>query len=99
VSRTPYVLVALITLLAAAAWAAQNEGTAAPIQGRFVIAFSPIVRADTFLVDTETGRVWQSIRYTDMPGEPLIWRYMERVDSHEHLLKWFDRYAKDRPGG
>lgn len=57
--------------------------------GRFVITFSPFARADTFLLDTQTGKVWHLTKYTDVEGEPLIWKIMERVDSEAQLLQWF----------
>jgi hypothetical protein len=31
------------------------------VHGRWEILFSPIARADTFLLDTETGRTWQLV--------------------------------------
>jgi hypothetical protein len=35
-------------------------GTASVGVQRYQIVFNPNVRADTFLLDTQTGRVWQS---------------------------------------
>lgn len=36
-----------------------------PEAGRFAIFYSPLVRADTFLVDTEVGQVWQMTQAAD----------------------------------
>jgi hypothetical protein len=40
----------------------QPQAISAP--GRYQIFFSPNVRADTFLVDTSTGRIWRMMRFT-----------------------------------
>ena len=34
---------------------------AEPNNGRYQVVFSPMVRADTFLLDTATGTIWQSV--------------------------------------
>ncbi len=52
---------------------------------RFQIFFSPFVRADTFLVDTQTGKVWELIKFTDIQGEPRVWTRMYRLDDDEQL--------------
>ena len=43
----------------------QPQPISAP--GRYQIFFSPNVRADTFLVDTSTGRIWRMTRIQDEP--------------------------------
>ncbi len=48
--------------------------------GRFRIFFSPHARADTFLLDTQTGRVWQLM---GLNGEPTAWTPMTRLDTSE----------------
>jgi hypothetical protein len=49
--------------------------------GRYQIVISPHGARDTFLVDTGTGRVWQLVKFTDLVGEPDVWRIMPRVDN------------------
>ena len=49
--------------------------------GRYQIVMNPQVRADTFLLDTATGKIWQMAKLTDMKGEPVVWQYMERLDN------------------
>lgn len=56
--------------------------------GRFVIVFSPYARADTFLLDTQTGKTWQLAKYTDVLGEPLVWQYLSKFDNEADLLQW-----------
>lgn len=63
---------------------------------RFVIWSNPNVRADTFLLDTWTGRVWELLTYTDIEGKPRIWQYMVRVDTPKELLDWL-RPTERRP--
>ncbi len=53
----------------------------APQNGRYAIVFSPNVRADTFLLDTKTGNVWQQVKYTDLDGEPMVWTEMTIEDG------------------
>jgi hypothetical protein len=60
--------------------------------GRFQLVFSPTTPTDKFLVDTQTGKVWQLARFTDVKGNPVVWQYMYRIDNineqekfaHEH---------------
>lgn len=52
-----------------------------PPVGRYQIVFSPNVRADTFLLDTQKGRVWQMTKFSDLPGEPTAWNEMDVIDS------------------
>ena len=51
-------------------------------QGRF-----QIVRADneTFLLDTATGRAWQSRKAVDLEADPDIWVPTARVDVPEEV--------------
>jgi len=49
-------------------------------EGRFRIFFSPHARADTFLLDMQTGRVWQ---LKGLDGEPTAWAPMTRLDNSE----------------
>jgi hypothetical protein len=46
------------------------------------------MRADAFLVDTVTGRVWKPIQFTDLEGEPAAWKYQDRIDSLDELRMW-----------
>ena len=47
---------------------------------RFQIVFNPNVRADTFLLDTQKGKVWQMTKYTDIENQPTVWQPMEIID-------------------
>ena len=61
--------------------------------GRYVIVFSPIVRADTFLLDSQTGKVWELVTITDVNGQPRIWNAMDRVDSSGQFVEWLRRQS------
>jgi hypothetical protein len=47
------------------------------LNGRYKIFYSPIARTDTFLLDTQTGKVWQLVKDKD---DNLLWQPMERKE-------------------
>jgi hypothetical protein len=49
--------------------------------GRYVIAFSPATKPETFLVDTQKGRVWQLAKFTELEGEPTLWKGIVAIDD------------------
>jgi hypothetical protein len=55
---------------------------------RYQIFFSPFARADAYLVDTQTGRVWTKLTFTDLQGDPEAWMYQPRIDSHAEFVSW-----------
>jgi hypothetical protein len=66
----------------------------APIQnGRFQIFFNPNVRADTFLLDTQTGKVWQLTKFTNLIGDPTVWNRMERIDDDKQEFQLTRSYG------
>jgi hypothetical protein len=68
---------------------------AAARDGRFQIIFNPRgLRADTFLLDTQTGKIWRPTQFTDLEGDPSVWHFEDRVDSREDLLTWSAGYRK-----
>lgn len=54
--------------------------------GRYVLVQHPTIRADQYLLDTCTGRVWNKVTYTDVKAD--VWQPIPRVDSEEELSKW-----------
>jgi hypothetical protein len=56
--------------------------------GRYQIVINPQVRADTFLLDTETGRIWMPTQYTDTVGEPTVWKVQDRVNNEAEFKAW-----------
>lgn len=45
---------------------------AAHAHGRYQIVISPFTERNTYLLDTETGAVWQLQALTTLNGEPLV---------------------------
>ncbi len=94
----------LIASLAVLTWPAssqsaqpsQGQQSGSEVTGRFTIIFNPEIRADLFLLDTQTGKVWALVRYTDVFGEPRVWLRMERLDSLEDRILW-ERAQTVRP--
>ena len=56
--------------------------------GRYQVFFGPHARADQYLVDTDTGRIWQKTAYTDLVGEPEVWLPLTRVDNDADFNAW-----------
>jgi hypothetical protein len=48
----------------------------------------PDIRADTFLLDTQTGRIWTPVVYSNVKGQPTIWKYEERIDDAAAYDLW-----------
>ena len=62
--------------------------------GRYQIFFSPHARADVYLLDTETGKIWRPVTITNASDSnlsgapPEIWLYQERVDTETEFKVW-----------
>ena len=80
-------------------WALNEKATTAGKQvslnagqsGRYQIVSNPNIRADTRLLDTQTGRTWINVEYTDLQGRPDVWRMEDRVDNPKELSEWWNR--------
>jgi hypothetical protein len=60
----------------------------ASTMGRYQLVFNPSVRADTFLLDTQTGKVWIRTQITNVKGTPDIWKYQDRIDNEAQEILW-----------
>lgn len=58
-----------------------SPGTGSPALPRYQVVFSPHVRADTFLLDTQKGRVWVLAKFSDIPGEPSAFDEIDVIDN------------------
>ncbi len=83
------VILSLVLLVLEISLAAEQD-TTAEVE-RYQIFFSPIARADAYLVDTKTGKVWTNIQYTDVQGQPRVWVYQEKIDSKEEFKQWLEQ--------
>src|SRR5262249_11304728 len=68
------------------------------LPGRYRIIINENVRADTFLLDTQTGRIWTSVKYTDLEGEPTVWKLQDRVNSQAELAQWIAQHNFKKEG-
>ena len=61
--------------------------------GRYQIIVSPGSRADTFLIDTQKGKVWAMTQITDVADKPSLWMPMTVIDRDRELgpdfVDWF----------
>ena len=81
----------VLAVFAPSALSAEENAPLTP--GRYQIVLNPQARADTFLLDTATGRVWRAVNYHSRVGEPTIWEWMDRVDGWSE----FEAFMKDYP--
>lgn len=56
--------------------------------GRYQMFFSPLARADEYLIDTETGTIWRATEFTNIKGHPEVWIVQPRTDSKAELEAW-----------
>lgn len=62
--------------------------------GRYQIFFSPHARADVFLLDTETGKIWHPVTISNArdsnlkSAAPEVWIYQERIDNEQEFDVW-----------
>jgi len=59
-------------------------------QGRYVIYFGPFARADVYLLDTQTGKVWKPVTYTNIVGQPEVWVAKDRIDDQQQSKEWIE---------
>lgn len=64
---------------------------------RYQIVFSPHKAADTFLLDTQKGRIWQLSKFTDVVGQPDAWVDMDIIDSQGEIGMTISDYLKMHP--
>jgi hypothetical protein len=83
-----FVLALFITAKLAAQSAQSASRTTSNPDGRFRIIMRDGVRADTFLLDTETGKVWARVAFTNVKGTPDVWVYEDRLDNESQRETW-----------
>lgn len=79
--------------LAAGVFAISLSASAESPAGRYQIVINPHVRADTFLLDTVTGKVWIRTQYMDITNEPNVWRFEERIDDPHQFIQFIQKYG------
>lgn len=95
-----YIVAATICILAVLALAQSRSGPSfvSGNSGRYQLFLSPLARADAYLVDTTTGRVWHPVTITNLSGNgttasPEVWLPENRFDSDLA----FDQWAAQQP--
>lgn len=84
----PFQIVAIFILLSTFSYSATAQQSASTSSARFQIFLNPNVRADTFLVDTNTGRVWRLTTFKDIEDNPTVWISMDRIDDDKQLMNF-----------
>jgi hypothetical protein len=74
----------------------QTVPIAAQPSGRYQLVFNPAVRADTFLIDTQTGKIWSRVQFTDIQGEPDVWRAEDRIDGQAQFIDWLNNHSSKK---
>jgi hypothetical protein len=82
--------VLLIVALSVMVWAEAQSPvkTEAPATARYQLFANPSARADTFLLDTQTGKLWCHTAISDAVGEPTAWLPEERFDTVQQVQAW-----------
>ena len=93
-----HVMLTLLLLSGICAFTADQNSdsakTATPSHvGRYQLYFGPHARADIYLVDTETGKIWTPITIENkldinLKRAPEVWIYQERVDNQREFDIW-----------
>ncbi len=65
--------------------------------GRYVIVISPTTNTGTYLLDTETGKVWLLVQYNRAEGEPIVWKFMDRLDTPVQFNEWVSQQRLKPP--
>jgi hypothetical protein len=95
-----FVVAAALSALLGTAALAQQAPTPSQVQtsgGRYQIIFSPRTERATFMLDTQTGRVWQVINYSYLTGDPTVWVLMDQVNTPADEDKLDAKYPRKPP--
>ena len=96
------ILAAMVSTIVATASAQDLPKATVPVaaaqgHGRYQIVISPFTERNTYLLDTETGAVWQLQALATLNGEPLVWNLMPRVDNDDDMARIVSQFGK-KPG-
>jgi hypothetical protein len=94
-----FMMAAVISIIARSAAAQGLPKIVAPSveaqpHGRYQIVTSPFTERNIFLLDTESGAVWQLEVLNTLTGEPLVWNLMPRIDSDDDMARLVARLGK-----
>lgn len=89
-------IVIIVALLSAFCYPAVAQQNTLSSSARYQIFFNPNIRADTFLVDTSTGKVWRLTTFMDVENEPTVWSVIDRIDDDKQLLNYLRSHKLKR---
>lgn len=95
-----FIMAAILSILVEPVGAQELPKTASPAlqsHGRYQIVISPFTERDTYLLDTETGTVWQLQPFDSLNGDPLVWNLMPRVNNDDDMARIVSRFGT-KPG-
>jgi hypothetical protein len=95
-----FIVVAMASMLVGPVSAQDQPKIAPPTfapHGRYQIVISPFSERNTYLIDTETGAVWQLQVFNSLNGEPLVWNLMPRVSNDDDMARVVSQFGK-KPG-
>ena len=52
---------------------------------------------DEYLLDTMTGQIWQLVTFSTLQGEPMAWKYMNRIDNPSDYNAFVASRASKKP--
>lgn len=75
-----WLLFALVVVLLSVAWSQAPQTTRSAQPGRYQLIMHPgeMPRMNTFLLDTETGKIWVMVA---APDSSTFWEPMDKVDN------------------
>jgi hypothetical protein len=74
-----------------------QAATPSSANGRYQIVMSTLSGKNTFMVDTQTGRVWQLTQFTDIEDEPTVWLNQTRLDGELDIQRYLLSHRKKQP--
>ena len=98
-AKRGFIIAAMLSTLVGPVAAQDEPKNAAPTvapqnYGRYQIVISPFSERNTYLLDTETGAVWQLQVFNSLNDEPLVWNLMPRVSSDDDMARVVSRFGK-----
>ena len=90
-------LLLIVPLSAIQSPPAQRQSPQIPY-GRYQMYFGPHARADMYLLDTETGRIWQSQSFSNIKGASSgleAWVYQERLDTPQDVMTFVAMHTQN----
>lgn len=87
--RLVIAVILCVCVLAIAQTKTSNQTTPSNVShGRYQIVFGPFARADVYLLDSETGKIWHPVTFTDVAGGPEVWMPQDKIDNSQQLEIW-----------